>query len=353
MSAAEVTDIAQLALWLAIVCGIVVLEIAAIAFFKIERERRERIESRAREAIIGELIDALETDVSVELPPPRGLIGRATREAIIGLIATIGGRERERLVRLLEEHGYVERVKRHLKSRNAATRARGCMILGGMLSEQANATLIERLYVDRNANVQLTAAEALAEIGTQSTMPILVQAVKYSEKSARLRLAVSRMGETAVPSLLDSLSDLDEEIVRFSLDILSDIGFVPDVTPVVGLLQHPSAEIRGRAADLLGIAGAVDLMAQIIDRTYDAVWFVRVRAIKSMQRLGVPDKIDIADAYYAALRRLLTDEAWWARHHAAETLAMSGERGREILSIFESPEALYALQLQDLHEGRV
>ena len=343
-----------LLLWGVGIVGLLIgLEIAAIAFFKFERERREAIESATRNGIIESLIEALDGQGVIAIPPPRGLVGRATREAVIGMIATISGDARQNLVELLERAGYIDWVAQHLGSRNAATRARGCMILGGMHSQTANARLLDRFYNDTDADVRLTAAEALAQIGSAPTAAILIEAVRRSSNWQRLRVAnaISRMGVAAVPALLDSLGESDEAILRLSLDVLCDIGVVPQLLPVIRLLSHASPEIRGRAVDLLGIAGAVDAMAHVMNRAGDSVWFVRVRAIKSMQRLGIPDDSSIAKRYYEVLERALHDPAWWVRQHGAEALASAGDRGRSVLEASSSDAAAAALQMFTLREG--
>lgn len=351
---AEAADIHQLVVGLFVVIGIIGLEVAAIASYKIEREQREAIEAKTKEAIVGRVIEALDRDEPLIIPLPRGLRGRATRETLIAMIATIRGEARTRLVGALEERGYVERTVRLLRSRRAATRARGCMILGGMLSERANAPLLDRFRNDPDQNVRLTAAEALAEIGNALTSADLIEAVKHSSNWQRLRVAnvISRMGETAVPALLDSLADEDEAILRLALDILCDIAHVPEFMPVLRLLAHPSAEIRGRAVDLLGIAGDIDAIDQVMERAADAVWFVRVRAIKSMERLGVPMSDEVADRYYARLATLLSDEKWWVRQRAAQALANAGSLGYQVLQASVSDAAVSALQMHDIREAR-
>lgn len=335
------------------VVAVIAAELVALVYFKIAREKHETFETSVRGAVMETLIDALDHDTAVDIPAPSGLRGRATRDALMALAATLSGSARDRLVGIMQDHGYVAWVSRHLRSRNPVTRARGCMLLGGMLSAQANALLLERMQNDRDAIVRLTAAEALSEIGSPASVPALMQMLKSCSRWERLRLAnaVSRMGITALPELMAALDRGDETLLRLTLEILCDIAIVPDVLPVLRLLKHASPEIRGRAVELLGIGGAVDAIAHVISRTRDEQWFVRVRAVKAMQRLGVPDDPTLREAYYNALQALLGDDTWWVRRNAAEALARGGERGHAILRQSDSDVAPSALRIFALTEA--
>ena len=339
---------------LTVVTAVILAEVAALIYFKVAREKRETFETSVREAVMETLIDALDDDeAAVDIPAPRGLRGRATRDTLMALVATLSGSARNRLVGIMQDHGYVAWVSRHLRARNPVTRARGCMLLGGMLSARANAVLLDRMQNDRDANVRLTAAEALAEIGSPASVPALMEMLAHCSRWERLRIAnaVSRMGITALPELMASLEGADETLLRLTLEILCDIAIVPEILPVLRLLKHPSPEIRGRAVELLGIAGAVDAMAHVVNRTRDGQWFVRVRAVKAMQRLGVPDDPALCEPYYDALQTLLGDDTWWVRRNAAEALARAGERGHEILAHSDSDVAPSALRIFALHEA--
>lgn len=352
---------------LSVVAGVVLLEIATIAYAKMQRERVERHEDAFRDRLIENLIEVVDGDqpfyaavgrsVSVgsnrfEISPPHGLDGRATREAILSLIATISGKGQERLTDILERSGYVEKTVRDTRSRSAATRSRACAILGAMASLQAIPVLTDRFLHDEDSGVRLTAAEALARIGHPPSADVLLQAIHNRTRWQHLRIAnvLSQMGVAAVPTLQRSLLSDDVELVLLALDILSDIGFVDGTDELKSVLSHPHDEVRARAVELLGVIGDVDGIELVFRAAADRASFVRVRAAKALGRLGLPDELERAANYLSVLKQLLVDENWWARQHAAAALAHSGELGQAILMAVASDASLAALQLMQLKE---
>lgn len=326
---------------IAIVATVAACELIAIATAKIYRERIERIETRVRERLLDDLIEVIERDdlpfdmtgVSVsigerrfDIPAPRGLAGRATRETIISLIATISGTGRARLVDILERAEYVDRALRLLVSGHPAVRVRACMILGGMMSRRAVPWLSTRFIDDDHAAVRLAAAEALARIGDPPSASVLLRAIHNRTRWQHLRIAnvLSQMGTAAVPTLQRSLTSEDDRVVLLSLDILSDIGLVDDVEHVKPLLSHANPEVRARAVELLGIVGDLSALDSVIAACGDSVGFVRVRAAKTLGHFGLPGDRLQAQRYLETLERLKRDSVWWVRQHAAGALAAAG-----------------------------
>jgi len=151
--------------------------------------------------------------------------------------------------------------------------------------------------------------------------------------------------------LEDALGDSDERVIRLALDILIDIGMVIDPQPVVASLQHRSPEIRARAAELLGAAGAVDAIEPLTVAAQDPQWFVRVRVVKALARLGIPDREENARRWYDTLAALLHDDVWYVRRHAAAALATGAARGIAMLEADGGDVSVAALQLHSLRRG--
>ncbi|HVA27808.1 MAG TPA: HEAT repeat domain-containing protein [Candidatus Baltobacteraceae bacterium] len=362
--------VAALLVALGAIVAVIALEIGAIAFAKITRERIERYERDFGRQLVERLIDVVDGDqpfyaaggrsVSVgaerfEIAPPRGIQGRATREVMLSLINTISGVGQRRLTEILEQSGYVRAAMRKADARNATTRARACSILGAMMSKQAIPLLTDRFLNDEDAGVRLTAAEALARIGDPPSADVLMRALHNRTRWHHLRIAnvLSQMGVAAVLPLQRALLSDDEPAVSLALDILSDIGLLDGSDELNVVLKHPNPEIRARAVELLGIVGDVDAIDRVVAAADDETSFVRVRAARALARLGIPDDATIADRYYATLDCLLDDENWWVRQHAGAALAAAGERGIAILRASASDAAASSLQMQAMKEEAV
>jgi HEAT repeat protein len=118
------------------------------------------------------------------------------------------------------------------------------------------------------------------------------------------------------------------------------------------LLQHRSPEVRARAASLLGTAGVLDAVPELVFASRDPLWFVRLRIVKALMQLGMPHAEPLASRYLDALTHLLYDERWHVRRNAAAALAATGERGERILRAVASDVARSALELAMLHKGQ-
>jgi HEAT repeat protein len=282
----------------------------------------------------------------MELPPPRGTVGDAVQETIVDHLVFVTGELRDRLVRVLEDSGYVAAAMLRLKSRSVEARVKTCMLLGAMHSPIAVPALIEVFRDDPDPFVRIGAAEALGAIGSEVAIAPMLAALRNPTRWQQVRVAevLSRMGMTAVPALTVAVEDSDIRIAALALEILADIGWMSDFAPAERALRHESPEVRARAAEALGRGGAMDRVAALYAAAGDAAWFVRVRVMKALHALGPPPDDATRNQvrrYFEVLEAGLHDEVWWVRSHAAEALADAGEQGRSVLSraLIEEPGA--------------
>jgi HEAT repeat protein len=323
-----------------------------------ERERRAAIATRVRAAVSEALSEILNSDRAFRcdgreicldgapfftLPAPRGIVGDAVRETLVDHLGFISGDLRNRLVTILENGGYVAASMRALRSPLSEVRLKACMMLGGMHSRVAVPALIEVFNEDSDSMVRINAGEALGVIGAELAVVHLLKALRHPTRFQQVRIAevLSRMGMTAVPALTAAIDDDDVRIVALALDILADIGWMSDFDPAVRALTHASPEVRARAAEALGRAGALDSVDAVMAAANDPAWFVRVRVMKALQALGAPYDISQRARYLGTLEQGLHDGVWWVRQHAAEALVRVGEDGRRLLAraMLEAPES--------------
>jgi HEAT repeat protein len=240
------------------------------------RERRAAVTARVRQTLVDALLQILDTHrtFSIEgntifvdnqpvyvVPPARGMVGDAVRETIADHLGFISGELRGRLVSILEQTGYVLAAMRLLRSPLAETRLKACMVLGGMHSRIALPALIEIFNDDPDSMVRINAGEALGVVGSEPAVVHLLRALRNPTRFQQVRVAevLSRMGMTAVPALTAAIDDEDVRIAALALDILADIGWMSDFDPAIRALNHASPEVRARAAEALGRAGALEL----------------------------------------------------------------------------------------------
>jgi HEAT repeat protein len=232
---------------------------------------------------------------------------------------------------------------RQLRSPLAESRLKACMVLGGMHSRFAVPALIETFNDDPDPMVRINAGEALGVVGSEPAVVHLLKALRNPTRFQQVRVAevLSRMGMTAVPALTAAIDDDDVRIIALALDILADIGWMSDFEPAVRALTHASPEVRARAAEALGRAGALDAVEAVMSAAGDPAWFVRVRVMKALAALGLPHDRSQQARYLGTLEQGLYDGVWWVRQHAAEALVSVGEHGRRLLAraMLEAPES--------------
>jgi len=339
--------------------GIVLaLLLLCIMTMRMYREWRAAVHMRVRTLMadaLGKILDTQRTFTMDErtvlvddrpvfvIPKPGAPMGDAVRELLVDHLGFIAGDLRGRLVTILESADYVVASMRQLRSPIAEMRLKACMMLGGMHSRIAIPALIEIFNDDPDAMVRITAAEALGVVGAEPAIAHLLKALRDPTRFQQVRVAevLSRMGMMAVPALTAAIDDDDTRMVMLALDILADIGWMSDFDPAIRALSHQSPEVRARAAEALGRAGALDAQESVMKAAGDPAWFVRVRVMKALQRLGVPRDRSQQARYLGTLEQGLHDGVWWVRQHAAEALVRAGDDGRRLLArtMLEAPES--------------
>jgi HEAT repeat protein len=348
------------------------LMLVAIVAAKFLRNCREVVRGRIRERMTEYFLHVVESDAPLQvkgrrigsgsnslcLPAPRTFAGAATRETILAFMMTLRGERRTRLTHILESAGYVKAMIRQLQSRSELRRARAASTLGAMRSPRAAACLTEHFLHDPAQEVRIVAAEALSMLRHIAGIPgalLFMEAVRQPSRYQEARIAnvLVSFGATVVPDLEAALSDPEQRIVLFALDVLIEIGTVLHPARILQAAVHPSVHVRGRAIELIGAAGISDGFAVLLQAVSDCEPYVRVNAVRALFALGAPSEGDERISYFQVLEGALSDERWTVRRNAAAALAGAGDAGHAVLQRVLSPESLVALQFHDLRRARL
>lgn len=323
---------------LALAAGLVSLGLAcallAVATtVRLFRLRTARADERARRRWLPVFLATL-TGRSRSLPP---VMSRRDRAAAVDvwnqLMGTVRGDGRRRLRRCGSSLGFAEHARRAIARRRGRERL-GAVVALGHLHDRNSWRRLTALLDDQNSGVRLDAARALVRIDECEAVPLLVPSFLDGDRWYPAA-AVSVLGEA--------------DPTRVSLALA---GVVADAEPaerrqlarVLGGLRVPAAPgtIR-RLLDLAGddhelLAACLDALASCGEPAdaevvrpflHHPAWFVRLKAVTALGRLGGPDDLD-------HLSLLLCDREWWVRYRTAQAVVVVPGLGRDHLEHFRS-----------------
>ncbi|MGH7499327.1 MAG: HEAT repeat domain-containing protein, partial [Gemmatimonadales bacterium] len=217
---------------------------------------------------------------------------------------------------------YAERLR---NARRWRARALAAELLGRVGNAKAIPALLDTVRATRveDSDVRDIALRALARIGDSRSVQPLVAAletadawlaphiadilVRHGEVTidpllasldrgapARARAwAANVFGElraaTAFPTLLRGLDDPDDEVRAKSATALGRLGDRRAVGPLLDrMLADPAPFVRARIANALGGFGDSDVTDRLVHALGDPAWWVRVRSVEALERIGPP-----------------------------------------------------------------
>lgn len=217
-------------------------------------------------------------------------------------------------IRVLEEQCDIAGLIRLLSSREPEVQTASASALA-RIGPAATRPLVAALKT-RNRTLRLGIISALAEIGDPEALRALETMTRDTSNEIRWQacIALGQMGEiAAVPTLLVSLRDNDKYVRYASALSLLKAGYRPvsddewawyfagmqewekladlgssAVPAVINLLSDSDAEVRRKAARALGAIGSRDAEPALLRALGDEDRRVRWEAVMASQRCGIP-----------------------------------------------------------------
>jgi hypothetical protein len=221
----------------------------------------------------------------------------------------------------------------------------------GALRHQPSWPLLFRYLDDPHPDIQSVALRALATIAAPRSFPALVSRLhaavlgKSTSPSPRtLRAALASFNLSCSTALISSLCHPYRRIRSLATSVLLvmvcreaslDPYFLlrPEVcspgiaeTLLTNLWRDPSAEVRGRAAEVIAFLADPRATSVLHKLLYDPQWYVRLRALRALARPH-----HSAPHLLLGIRDSLRDPHWRVREAAMQTLISLGRRGRRHL----------------------
>jgi HEAT repeat protein len=194
--------------------------------------------------------------------------------------------------------------------------------------ERALYPLIRALR-DENAGVQDAAMRALISIGGEAaaymTLPLL-------RENANLRntalIILTAIGPVVVPLLKVLLSDRDEDVRKFALDLIGDIKTCDYPEELVRLLESdPNPNVRAAASRAIGLLNYREAVPALIAGLHDDEW-VCFSVLEALSQFSAESSVE-------PIGNLLNNPSPALRYAAIEALGKIGStRGSEILHAY-------------------
>lgn len=286
----------------------------------------EEIPDPQRRARYEQLLGEVKSGLKWSGPARKALHRDAIRSVLLDFSRDVSGESRDRLRYFFESLGFVRDEQALLKSRKWWIRAQAARDLG-LLGALSAADDLMALLDDEHPDVRAQVMGSLVKLlGEGSLEPILSTARSITRWTAlELSLIIKEFEERAYPYLLEALSYADQSVVLFSIEMLSQTGFVATVEPLMRVAEtYPNIVVRARAIEALGRLGdqrAESLLHNLLNNPYPSL---RAAATRALERIGSPSSVP-------QLKERFEAGSMEDRLSAARALARSGDKGMDIL----------------------
>ncbi len=138
--------------------------------------------------------------------------------------------------------------------------------------ERALFPLIKALS-DESAGVQDAAMRSLIAIGGEVTAYMVLPLLRENTYLRNTALIIlTQLGGVSVPLLYPLLKDKDDDVRKFAVDLLTDIGNGVDPAFIVPMLKDSNSNVRASAAKALGLLGYRRAIPELVNALNDEEW---------------------------------------------------------------------------------
>lgn len=285
------------------------------------------------------------TSILHEMKPQR----QAAEQILLHMLGMLAGENRDKLVELAKMQGLVNSELGELRSGDWTRRELAAMNLG-IIRLPETVPYLARLLYDRHVPVRYTAARSLAMVGSVEAFASLVDLIakpKYID-TARLLEIVQQAPRANVEPIQRMIENEQAPLtVRLLLvDLTGDWREYRLVESLRSLLRSNEKELVIHAIKALVRIGDIDSVPEIIQMVDDPRWEVRSQVVKAAGLLGFTEALPL-------LRKALTDEAFWVRRNAAESLVALGPAGYAVLQTASLLKDRFAFDLAEYQLERL
>jgi HEAT repeat protein len=315
--------------FIGLLLGAAVLLIALLFFFNHFHTYRAHqvleLERMLEETVEEWAHDDVVPDETQRLARLRGGDRDVLVEVCLRMAPSLDQRALERVRAGLKRWGLLDRELANLHHPSPARRADACLVLGRMGWRSAVPALIQALS-DPHPLVRRRAIAALGDLHAVEGLRPIVRTLEATGSWGDMLaiMALSRLGAESIPHVTALLQEsTSPAMTKGLLQMTAQLGRSADPALVRDLASHVDPEVRVEAVRALGhIPSEPASVAVCLSALDDPAWPTRALAARSLGRLGDGSAVP-------SLERAMGDTAYWVRHHAGEALAALGRAGHD------------------------
>jgi HEAT repeat protein len=247
---------------------------------------------------------------------------RIVRDILMKLAMDLREQDADKVARLCERLGLIQREIRCLYAASSRTRRRAAANLG-LLRPAAAVDPLLALLEDRHINVRLAAIDALGDIGCDRGLVALIPLLAHEEPAIAWRAleALCRSGRDVGVQILRYLQKTrDASATRAAVESLRWLEPDEAVARLCRVARSERSRLRAQTARVLAAIGSERCEHALHDLLADPSCEVRAHAARGLGALGREDSVP-------SLRAALEDESWKVRMEATRALVELREAG--------------------------
>lgn len=340
-------DLFLKAIWL-ISASLAVFSIVVALYLALRHAIRDFLDAREearRQKIKSVLFDAVDSRISQR--DATTLLKKFDQADLLDVAGplrrTLKGNALEALDNLLNSLIDVDYVIGRMKSGSTAVRAALYADMAWIDDRRIYLALTSALH-DPAPQIVLAAAYALTE--TSAGLPLQTAWIRMTRDDMIGHLGVRQLFRKLAKTQSKAIRGMlyvDDRVALLAADALAtsdDFECISDLSALA--LEHRSSDVRAACVRAVVELRHPSGSNAVISSLNDPVWTVRTQAAIAAGRMGLSEAAD-------TLSVLMSDESWWVRFRAAESLVQLGPSGISALNAVKEAGiardvAVYALQ---------
>lgn len=313
------------------------LMMAGMIVLKTVHRRRMQDHDRRYSAYIALLSRHIAYENCTDPIERRATARRAFLDALIDVRNAVVGPEVKTIRGIVDRFGVVDRLARSLKRRWPRGRRLRAAVALAELGDESSVSLLMDHIDDRDPEVRVQAARGLGRMGWTPAIDSIVDRFGVEEPWVRSRFAdtLVAFGAKATWPLAAYIKVNHRDEVAgavAALETLAAIGDEEAVAPVLEIIElSPHPDVGITAIETLGLLGGPFVTGPLEEASRSTDWRIRAKAVTALGNIGDPGSRSV-------LSSCLRDENFWVRRNSAAALARITGGTDDLLAAMEGDD---------------